>query len=136
MKTLIGIFALLAVMALPAVANAPGGISGTILAPDGQSVANAPVAFFRLPLHNVDAAVATVNTDRNGFFTKVALQPGRYMVAVAVRGNLSACQVEDIYDDAMTRVKMTLQNTTACRGARLHSAMVNPAIGASFYLVH
>jgi hypothetical protein len=136
MKTFIGIFALLAAMVLPASAFTSGGISGTILDVNGRPVEGAPVAIFRLPLHQVDQAVAIVQTNKNGFFAKLPLENGRYMVTVAMRGNLAACQVEDVFNDTVTPVKMTLQQTTACKGARLHTAMVNPAIGPSFYLVH
>jgi hypothetical protein len=141
MKTLIGSFAALAAMivvglVLPASAFSSGGISGTILNVNGQPVQGAPVAIFRLPLHNVDAAVATVQTNKDGFFAKQPLENGRYLVAVAVQGNLAACEVDDVFNDTMTPVKLMLQHTTACKGARLHSALVNPAIGPSFYLVH
>lgn len=136
MKTFIGMLALLAAMALPASAFASGGINGRIVDQYGHPVQGAPVAIFRLPLHHVDQAVATVMTNKNGFFAKLPLDTGRYMVTVAVSGNLAACEVHDVFNDTMTAVKMTLQHTSACKGARLHTAMVNSAIGSSFYLVH
>jgi len=58
------------------------------------------------------------------------------MVTVAVSGNLAACQVHDVFNGTMTAVKLTLREMAACKGARLHTAMVNSAIGSSFYLVH
>jgi Carboxypeptidase regulatory-like domain len=141
MKTFIGISALLlalvfAPMVLPASAFTSGGISGTILDGNGHPVEGAPVSIFRLPLHRVDRAVATVQTNKNGFFAKLPLEPGRYMVTVAVGGNLAACEVQDVFNDTMTPVKMNLQEMAACKGARLHTAMVNSAIGSSFYLMH
>ncbi|HUN30309.1 MAG TPA: carboxypeptidase-like regulatory domain-containing protein [Alphaproteobacteria bacterium] len=136
MKTFIGISALLAALALPALAFTPGGISGTVQDASGRPAPNVSVAFFRLPLHNVDSAVATVSTDRSGFFSKLVLQPGRYMVTVATGRNLSACAVHDIFDNAVTHVKMTLHDTADCKGARLHAALVNPSIGSSYYLIH
>jgi 5-hydroxyisourate hydrolase-like protein (transthyretin family) len=136
MKTFIGMVALLAALALPASAFTSGGISGTVLDVDGHPVQGAPVSIFRLPLHRVDQAVATVQTNKDGFFVKLPLDPGRYMVTVAVTGNLAACEVHDVFNDTMTPVKMTLARLAACKGARLHTAMVNRAIGSSFYLVH
>lgn len=136
MKTFIGIVALLAAMALPATAFTSGGISGRILDADGHPVEGAPVSIFRLPLHRVDRALATVQTNKNGFFVKLPLDPGRYMITVAVTGNLAACEVRDVFNDTMTPVNMTLAQLAACKGARLHTAMVNRAIGSSFYLVH
>ncbi|HTV93543.1 MAG TPA: carboxypeptidase-like regulatory domain-containing protein [Verrucomicrobiae bacterium] len=142
MKTFIGMFALLAMLVLaglvmhPASAFTSGGLSGTILDASGHPVQGAPVSIFRLPLHRVDRAVATVQTNKNGFFAKLPLEPGRYMLTVAVSGNLAACQVHDVFNDTMTPVKMRLEQMAACKGARLHTAMVNSAIGSSFYLVH
>jgi hypothetical protein len=137
MKTILGFLAVLALMMLPAYAiTGDAGVAGHVIAPDGQPVANANVAIFRLPLHNVDKAVATVSTDDKGYFVKLPLQPGRYMIEVAVPGNTAACGVHDLIDETVTHVTMRLAAHSGCSPVRWHSAMVNGDLTSDAYIIH
>jgi hypothetical protein len=136
MKRLIGILALLALTALPAVAFAPSGIDGRVVDGSGQPVPGTTVAIFRLPLHQVDRAVATVKTDNNGYFVHLALDPGRYMVMATNGTYANDCAIHDVFNDNVTRVRMRLHPGTECRGARMHTALVNGNLTADLYVVH
>jgi hypothetical protein len=137
MKKIIGFLALLALTALPALAiTGDAGINGHVVAPDGRLVRDAQVAIFRLPLHNVDKAVATLTTNANGFFVKQPLQPGRYMIEVAVPGNTSACAVQDLVDDTMTHVTMRLSADSGCKPVRWHESMVDGDLTSDAYIIH
>lgn len=137
MKTIIGFLAVLALTIVPALAiTGDAGVAGHVLAADGRPVANANVAIFRLPLHQVDRAVATVMTDSNGYFAKLPLQPGRYMLDVAVPGNTSACGVHELVDESVTHVTMRLQAHSGCSPVRMHSSMVNGALTSDVYIIH
>jgi hypothetical protein len=137
MKTIIGFLGVLALTVLPAFAiTGDAGVAGHVVAPDGSPVANANVAIFRLPLHQVDRAVATVSTDNNGYFVKLPLQPGRYMLEVAVPGNTAACGVHDLIDETVTHVTMRLHANSGCAAVRIHSSMVNGNLTSDVYIVH
>lgn len=137
MKTIMGFLAVLALTIVPALAiTGDAGVAGHVLAPGGQPVANANVAIFRLPLHQVDKAVATVTTDSNGYFAKLPLQPGRYMLDVAVPGNTSACGVHDLIDESVTHITMRLQAHSGCKPVRMHSSMVNGQLTSDVYIIH
>lgn len=137
MKTIIGFLAVLALTVVPAFAiTGDAGVAGHVLAPDGQPVANANVAIFRLPLHQVDKAVATVTTDNNGYFAKLPLQPGRYMLDVAVPGNTAACGVHELIDESVTHVTMRLAAHSGCAPVRIHAAMVNGEVTSDVYIIH
>ncbi|HTZ55387.1 MAG TPA: carboxypeptidase-like regulatory domain-containing protein [Candidatus Acidoferrum sp.] len=137
MKTIIGLLAVLALTVMPAFAiTGDAGVAGHVFYPDGRPVANANVAIFRLPLHEVDKAVATTTTDDKGYFLKMPLQPGHYMLDVAVPGNTSACSAHDLIDETVTHVTMRLAAHSGCAPVRLHSVMVNGALTSDLYIVH
>jgi Carboxypeptidase regulatory-like domain len=137
MKTIIGFLAVLALTAMPAFAvTGESGVSGHILAPDGRPAPNAHVAIFRLPLHQVDKAVAAVTTNANGYFVKLPLQPGRYMLDVSLPGNTSACAVHDLIEDSMTNVTMRLEAHSGCTPVRWHESMVNGSLTSDVYIIH
>lgn len=137
MKTILGFLAVLALTAMPAFAvTSAAGVSGHIVAPDGRPVPNAQVAIFRLPLHEIDKAVATTSTNANGFFVKIPLQPGRYMIDVAVPGNTSACAVHDLVEDSVTNVTMHLEAHSGCTPVHWHQSMVNGSLTGDVYIVH
>jgi len=137
MNKIIGLLAAFALTALPALAiSGAAGVAGHVVAPDGRPVANAHVAIFYLPLHQVDKAVATVTTDSSGYFAKEPLQPGRYMLDVTVPGNTSACGVHDLIDDTVTHVTFHLHAHSGCAPVRWHSAMVNGDQTTTAYIIH
>jgi hypothetical protein len=135
MKKLVALVALLGFAAVPALA-ANGGISGTLVDEAGRPVAGAPVAIFRMPIRQADTAMATVKTNGRGFFAEIALPPGRYVVSSVASTQSSSCVVDDVFDGAVTRVKLRLGPSSKCSGPRLHSAVVNPALTSDVYVVH
>lgn len=64
-------------------ANNQSIISGTVLDPDGQPVADARVYFLEGPVPLPDVAVLT---DRNGEFTLTAPAPGTYKIGCTANG--------------------------------------------------
>jgi hypothetical protein len=137
MKTIIGFMAVLALAALPAYAiTGDAGVAGHVLAPDGRPVPNAQVAIFRLPLHQVDRAVATVTTNADGYFVKLPLQPGHYMLDVAVPGNTSACSAHDLVDETVTHVTLRLRADAGCAPVREHASMVDGDLTSDVYIIH
>jgi len=127
--------AVLALTILPAFA-ANAGVAGHVIGPGGTPVANAKVAIFRLPLRRVDQAVATLNTDKKGFFVMLPLEPGRYMLDASVPGDLSDCSVHQLVDESVTHVTMRLHARSGCTPLRVHPTMVNGALTADVYIVH
>jgi hypothetical protein len=137
MKTILGFLAVLALMAVPALAiTGDAGIAGHVFGPDGLPVANASVAVFRLPLHQVDKAVATTTTDSKGYFMKMPLQPGRYMFDVSVPGNTAACAVHDLVDESVTNLTFHLAAHSGCQPVRFHESMVNGNVTSDAWIIH
>ncbi len=135
MKTLFVAIVALAISALPAFA-ANGGVSGTLLDEAGRPVAGASVAIFRMPISQADMALATVKTDRHGFFSDITLPPGRYLVSSVASAQSSSCVIDDVFDGAVTRFRLRLGPSRLCSGPRLHSAVINPALTADVYIMH
>jgi hypothetical protein len=137
MKRFIGTFILLAALAVPVRADAPGGIAGHIVDEYGNPAVGVSVGFFRMPLHSNDVAVGTVKTGRDGFFSDIALDTGRYMVlAMSPAMHVaSACAQHDVFTGVVTRVRMQMHLGSGCADARIHSAVVNGDITADMYIV-
>lgn len=137
MKTIIGFMAVLALTALPAFAiTGDAGVAGHVVGPDGQPAPNARVAIFRLPLHQVDKAVATLTTDSKGYFAKLPLQPGRYMIDASLPGNTAACGVHELVDETVTHLTMRLEAHSGCQPVRWHASMVNGDLTSDAYIIH
>ncbi|HTX56570.1 MAG TPA: carboxypeptidase-like regulatory domain-containing protein [Candidatus Acidoferrales bacterium] len=137
MKSFIGILALAGMMALPALAvTGTSGVSGRIVDAGGHPVAHAIVGIFRMPLHRIDRAVAAVATDENGYFVKVPLQPGQYMIDVSAGANAEACAVHDLIEDSVEHVTMHVRTGSRCTPVRMHSATVNGNLTSDVYIVH
>jgi 5-hydroxyisourate hydrolase-like protein (transthyretin family) len=137
MKQFIGTFVLLAALAVPVRADAPGGIAGHIVDAYGNPAAGVSVGFFRMPLHNSDIAVGTVKTGRDGFFSDIGLDTGRYMV-LAMSPTMrvaSACAQQDVFTGIVTRIRLQMHSGSGCKDARIHSAVVNGDITADMYIV-
>lgn len=137
MKRIIGLCAFALLATLPAFA-ANGGVWGRILDASGNPIAGVPVAIFQMPLHDSELAVSTLTTDRNGYFSHIALTPGRYLVRANVDGTAVACSIDDVFDGFNTRMVMRVEPNAAatCSGPRVHSASINPAMTADVYIMH
>jgi len=137
MRQLCTMLALLIATAMPVLASGgTGGFLGHVYGPDGRPLDGAQVAFFRLPMTNVDRAVAVATTNSKGYYSRMLLQPGRYMVAVATGKNAGDCAVEQAFADGMTRSDLRVHPGTGCRGPKSYASMVNPAITGDYTLVH
>ena len=138
MKRFIGTFVLLAALAVPVRADAPGGIAGHIVDVYGNPAVGVSVGFFRLPLHTSDVAVGTVYTGRDGFFSDIALDTGRYMVLAMspTRSVVSGCAQHDVFTGIVTRIRLQMHlGSGGCADARIHSAVVNGDMTADMYIV-
>ena len=80
MKYVIAALALAGLMGATALADATGGIVGSVVdSTTGKTLANVPISITR-----VEASPQTWNTKTNGkgAFSDITLQPGRYLVAL------------------------------------------------------
>ena len=136
MKRILGLFAFVLLASAPALAGY-GSIGGRIVDDAGRPLANVPVAIFALPLHQGEIAASSLTTNRNGYFSKVGVNAGRYLVRADVDGNAVACAVDDVNGGWNTHLVLRVHGSdVACRGHRAHSASVNSSITADEYILH
>lgn len=136
MKRFVLMTALAAAMALPALADQTGGVSGRVTDLMGHPLANAAVAIYKLPLHQAEAALHTSTTDKTGYFSNITLEPGRYLVTANVQGWTSSCVIDDVFGGNVTRMKISVGvDGQRCSGPRVHSATINPAQTADLYII-
>lgn len=138
MKALALTLALLAAIALPALAERPAGIVGTIVDLDnGHVLPRAQVQIYRMPIENIAHAAATLTTNPHGFFSTIVLQPGRYLVVATARGVRSACEISNVYAGVVERIRMAISaKGERCIGRNAHSALLLPGQTADVYIVH
>ncbi len=137
MKALIFALAASASLALPALAEQSGGIAGRLVdITSGRPIESASIAIFRMPVRKLDLAVRTLHTDRNGNFSDITLDPGRYVVTTNAAGEKAYCIIDDVFGGQTTRLKIySGANQERCVGPRVHSAIINPANTADEYVV-
>lgn len=135
MKTFATVLALAAFVAVPALADNPGGIAGTVVdAKTGQPVAHATLYYYRSPYVENATHMMKVQTNARGFFSDVTLQPGRYVVMARYPNKVEGCAVDDVIGGETTRMRITLgHNAIMCTGPRVHPALVDPNAGADVY---
>ena len=138
MKRLASTLALVCLTAAPALAaQFGGGLSGHVTdLKTGQPIAHATILYYRTPyIDNVTVPKKLV-TDRNGFFTDVTLQPGRYVLMSQVAGKVMGCAVDDVMDGESARVNIKMgYDTIVCSGPRVHPTMVDPNATADVYRI-
>jgi len=110
-----------------------GGISGYLLDRAGRPMRHATVIIFRPS----DWCSIRVSTDGRGFFGAIDLEPGRYYVAVLVRGAVSgyldACAVRDVVGGEQDRVTLHAGQCSE-DSSTLHS-LVDPNGTADVYRI-
>lgn len=137
MKQLAFFLALLGLTAVPAIATDWGGISGHVIdVQSGQPIANADVLLYRttgVTQNRYD--VMHLRTNARGFFSKVSLQQGLYVVLARVPGRVQGCAVDNIVGDEMARVTVKVgYKALLCSGPRYAAAMVNPNAGGDLHI--
>ena len=139
MKQLAIILALAETFAVPALAQQqPGGISGTVVdAKTGQPIAHATLYYYRSPyVERGQNRIMTLETNNNGYFSNIALEPGRYVVMARFPGKVQGCAVDDVMSGEVARVRIEMgHDALMCSGPRVHPALVDPNASADVYRV-
>lgn len=138
MKLLAIMLALAGLLAVPAMADQPGGLAGTVVDLNtGQPIANATIYYYRSPwLENGSNHIMSLQTDRHGFFSNIALEPGRYVVMARIPGKVQGCAVDDVMNGEVARVRIEIgRDAVMCSGPRVHPALVDPNATASLYRI-
>jgi hypothetical protein len=136
MKQLLLAIAIVGAVALPALSGS-GGISGHVIdAKSGKALAGVPLEIYRMPVQHGDAAVARLHTDKSGFFVDADLPTGRYLVAALADGKAFGCNVDDVFDSAMTRFTLGVgDDKVLCSGPRVSPGLVNADITADLTVI-
>jgi hypothetical protein len=136
-KALALILALLASTA-PSSAQSPTGISGVVVnLDDGRPISGAQVQIYRLPLEQSVAAVATLQANARGFFTDIALSPGRYVVVATANGVRTGCEISELHDGVVERMRMEISaKGERCIGKNVRNSLVVPGQTSDVYTVH
>ena len=132
MKTFVTALVFAALAAVPGLAFTQGGISGHIVdISSGKMLAGVPLEIYRMPIRPGDRAIARLRTNARGFFVKVPLSTGRYMVAALADGKSFGCIVDDVFQNNVTNFTLGVgSNNTVCTGPRVHAGLVNANITA------
>ncbi|MGA9944506.1 MAG: carboxypeptidase-like regulatory domain-containing protein [Candidatus Cybelea sp.] len=119
-----------------ALADQPGGISGTVVdVKTGQPVAGAMLYYYRAPyLDSGPNHIMRLQTNRHGFFSDVTLQPGRYVIMARFPDKVQGCAVDDVMGGEVARMKIEIgRDAIMCSGPRIHPALVDPNATADVY---
>lgn len=138
MKQLAIILALVGSLGAAALADEPGGISGTVVdAKTGQPMPHATLYYYRSPyLEKGPNHIMTLQTNGHGFFSDVTLQPGRYVIMARLPGKVEGCAVDDVMGGEVARMKIEIgHDAVMCSGPRVHPALVDPNATASVYRI-
>jgi hypothetical protein len=138
MKTTAIVLALAGSLAMPALADQPGGISGTVVdVKTGQPISHATLYYYRTPyVEHGPNRIMTLQTNTRGFFSDVTLEPGRYVIMARFPNKVEGCAVDDVIGSEVTRVKIEMgHNQIMCSGPRVHPALVDPNASADVYRI-
>jgi hypothetical protein len=121
-----------------ALADQPGGISGTVVdIKTGQPVSGATLYYYRAPyLENGPNHIVSLQTNRHGFFSDLTLQPGRYIIMARFPNKVQGCAVDDVMGGEVARMKIEIgRDAIMCSGPRTHPALVDPNATADVYRI-
>jgi hypothetical protein len=139
MKYLVAILAFAGILVAPAVADSWGGLSGHITdLRTGQPIARATILFYRSTgvTANKPFRLMQMTTNEHGFFSKMPLEPGRYVLMARVPGRVQGCAIDDVIGSETTRVHIVMgYDAVTCSGPRYHPALVNPNSGGDLYII-
>lgn len=133
------ILSLLAACGAVALAQSqPTGVSGYVLNADTKKpLAGADVAIYRMPMNNASLAVRTVHTNDKGFFAKISLEPGRYVITASANGLRAACATSDLVGGVVSHLRLEMaRDREVCVGKNVQSALVVPGQTTDVYVVH
>jgi Carboxypeptidase regulatory-like domain len=136
MKQIAIMLALAGSLAVQALGDQPGGISGTVVdAKSGQPVAHATLYYYRSPyLEHGNNHIMKLETNSRGFFSDVTLDPGRYVVMARFPGKVEGCALDDVIGGEVTRLRIEIgHDAIMCSGPRVHPALVDPNASADVY---
>ncbi len=133
MKKLGIMLALGGLLALPALGDEPGGISGTVVdIATGQPIPHATLYYYRSPYSESGANhIVKLVTNAHGAFSTIGLDPGRYVLMARVPNRVEGCALDDVMGGEVARVRIEIgHDTVMCSGPRVHPALVDPnAVG-------
>ncbi len=139
MKYFTMLLALAGLVIAPAIAaDQWGGISGRVTdLQTGQPITQASILLYRATnVENGRYQLVRLQTDSRGFFSKLPLEPGRYVVMARVPGQIEGCAVDDIIGGEVSHVRIDVgYKTLTCTGPRFHPALVNPNGGGDLYII-
>jgi hypothetical protein len=138
MKQIGIVLALAGMLAVPALADQPAGISGTVVdAKTGQPLAHATLYYYRSPyLDQGPNRIMTLETNPRGFFSDVTLDPGRYVIMARFDGMVEGCAVDDVIGGEVARVRIEVgRDALMCSGPRVHPTLVDPNATADVYRI-
>jgi hypothetical protein len=121
-----------------ALADEPGGISGTVVdAKTAQPIPNATLYYYRSPyLDNGPNHIMTLQTNSRGFFSDVTLEPGRYVIMARFPNKVQGCAVDDVMGGEVAHMKIEIgHDAVMCSGPRIHPALVDPNATADVYRI-
>jgi hypothetical protein len=125
-------------LAMPAIADQLGGISGTVVdAHTGQPMANAQLYYYKSPYRDQGPnEIKVLTTNGRGFFSDITLEPGRYIVMARFPGKVEGCAVDDVMGGEVAHLKIEIgHDAIMCSGPRVHPALVDPNATASVYRI-
>jgi hypothetical protein len=125
-------------LAMPAIADQLGGISGYVVdAHTGQPMAHVQLYYYRAPYRDQGPNdIKVLATNSRGFFSDITLEPGRYVVMARLPGKVEGCAVDDVMGGEVARLKIEIgHDAIMCSGPRIHPALVDPNATASIYRI-
>jgi hypothetical protein len=138
MRQILFILALAGSTLAQATASSPwGAISGHVVDANTHApVGNVELIVYRTTgVRNYDFEIMHLRANASGFFVKMPLEPGRYVVLARVPGRVEGCAVDDIIAGEMSRVTVkTGYRSLTCSGPRIDPALVNPNAGGDLYI--
>ncbi|HZZ01144.1 MAG TPA: carboxypeptidase-like regulatory domain-containing protein [Candidatus Baltobacteraceae bacterium] len=137
MKHVAALFTLMGLLAVPALAD-NGGLQGQVVdISTGKPIEHATILYYKTPyLEKGPNHITTVKTDRNGYFTDITLQPGRYIIMARVPDKVEGCAVDDVQEGETARVRIEIgRDRIVCSGPRVHPTIVDPNLTADLYRI-
>ncbi len=138
MKQIPIMLALAAALCVPAFADEPAGISGTVVdATSGQPVPHATLYYYRAPYSEQGANhIFKLETNARGFFSDITLVPGRYIVMARLPGKVEGCAVDDVVGGEVAHMRIVIgRSSIMCSGPRVHAGLVDPNATADVYRI-
>lgn len=140
MRQIATLLTLMTMLAVPALADNSnqGGISGQVVdLSSGKPIDHATVVYYKTPyLDNGPNRIMTIKTDKNGYFTDITLEPGRYILMARVPDKVLGCAVDDVQTGETARVKIEIgRDRIVCSGPRVHPTTIDPNVTADLYRI-